>query len=415
MATSPLAEIDWDNLTSAETTTAVKLLAIATQERYNIATVDKSGGMRVVSGIGTLPVSDRNKFPYKNNSPIYTLNAGDPMVDLSIDVAYLFARMIHLYADIEKWDASDTNKEDSITLYNLSLPADDPMTYSNRLFEVTGYTTYPDLSIGAPEEVKKWYDMLDACKYVVRNSGVRSNGFHNDDYLIFDGQFDPSTEGALNVNEDGAEYFGGDPTLFSGTPIADNSVYAAFKTGNDDLFGIVPTQFDESTDTGDFPPSFPFDNVYQIRAARTNDKYFSWVKSWKLTYVTDWTESIAAIGFTGKPLSYKNQCKVNHTLSSNVPSFTPVYTYPASTTADSQRYYTTNVVTRVGNIDEIAVDHLLSPITVPTNIGAFTSNNTFVVAEIEIEERNNSLQFGSSQMIEDWNGEGGFDYYTPSI
>ena len=296
--------------------------------------------------------------------------------------------------------------------------ADAPGTYDNRLFEITGYTSFPDLSVYAAEEVKKWYDMIAVCTTIFRKSGIEDPLFEaaTDDYLIFDGQFDVEADAALTANQDGAEFFGGDPTLFVGELTSDNTVYAAFKSGQDALFGTLPTSFDESTDTGTFPPVQPritpvYDmSAFVIDGGVGDDTYFSWARAWQITYVADWTESIAAIGFTGRPLSYKNQCKAEHTINSNF-SFSPVYTFPASTTADDQRYYTTNVVTQVGDKDEIAVDHLLSPVTTPANISAFALGDS-IDSNIELETNAFQNEFGADQFLELWNGEGGFDSYT---
>jgi len=416
MAASPLAQIDWTNLQSADLPLAIKLLATATQERFNIATVDRDGGMRSVVTIGTLSLTDRRRFPYKTNTPLISMNEGDPIFDFTFTVGDLLDKMIRLYADIEKWDTADTDSEGNADTYTLYGDADDPGTYDNRLFEITGYTSYPDLSVYAAVEVKKWYDMLVVLKYIFRQSGLRG-----DDYLIYNGVFDVEAEAFFSSNIDGAEYFVSqvNPQDNPETPIADSTVYDAFEDANVALFGTLPDQFDESTDTGTTPPE-PFESesgdgstIYNLLASRSSDEYVSWLRAWETTYVADWTDSIAAVGFTGKPLSYKNQIRAVFTASSSVPSFTPVITYPESTTADFERYYTSNVVTRVGDIDKIAVDQKLTPITVPTSLSAFTGNNQEVLADITLQGSSDTLEFSDFQFLEDWNGEGGFEYYTP--
>jgi len=421
MAVSPLAQIDWTDLDSADLPLAVSLLAVATQERFNIGTVSKSGGLRTALGAFTL--SDRDIFPYKSNDPDWTLNDGDPLGDFTDEVASLLADIIKVFADTEKWDDAATNKETNSNIYVLDGVADAPGTYDNRLFEVTGYTSYPDLSVYAAEEVKKWYDMIAVCTTIFRRSGI-----DNDDYFIYDGVFDTESVGFFAGNPDGAEYFTAqvNPKDNPRTPIADNTVYAAFDTANTALFGTTPDQFDESTDTGTTPPdrtgggSGIGPRFYDMDAtvSRLPDDYFNWEKSWKVTYVADWTDSIAAIGFTGKPLSYKNQLKADHTTVSFNSSFTPVVTFPASTTADLQRYYTTNVVTQSGNKDIIAVDHLLSPITVPATVAALNATAIIVNSGVAVGGNINVVsgigdaQFSDTQFLELWNGEGGFDSYT---
>ena len=416
MAASLLDVVDWDNLEGVDIPIAVSVLAQATQERFNIGTVDRDGGMSNTPGVNP-SITLRDKFPYKSNTPIYTVNEGDPLIDFTDEVEELLREMIPLYADIEKWDDADTDSSTDTTLFNLGNDADAPGTYDNRLFEVTGYTSWPDLSVYAIEEVKKWYDMIVELKYIVRQSGLR-----NDDYVIYNGVFDVEADAFGTANQDGAEYFS-NPQLVpvdTGIPIADTSVYDLFEPANVALFGTLPSQFDESTDTGTFPP-LPFQGgsgigstVYDVRASRSvSTTYVSWIRAWETTYVTDWTDSVAAIGFIGKPLSYKNQIAARFSASSSVPSFTPVITYPESTTADLQRYYTSNVVTRVGEIDTIAVDQKLTPITVPTTLAAFTSNNQEVENNIVLFGSSNTLLFSDFQFLEDWDGDGGFEYYTP--
>jgi hypothetical protein len=420
MAVSPLAQIDWTNLGSADLPLAVNLLAVATQERFNIATVRRSGGIRAGFNAG-----DRNHFPYKSNGPSdWTLNSGDPLGDFTDQVETLLSDMIKLFADVEKWDDAATDQETTDTVYVLSGAADDSGTYANRLFEVTGYTSYPDLSVYAAEEVKKWYDMISECTTIVRKSGL-----DNDDYFIYDGVFDVEADALYNANIDGAEYFTAqaNPKDFPRTELPDNSVYAAFDTANTALFGTAPDRFDESTDTGTTPPDRtggPRFYEMQASVAKSPDpyEYTSWLRAWTVSYVADWEDSMSAIGFTGKPLSYANQLRIIHGTSLSNCSFIPVITYPASTTANSQRYYTSNVVTRSGDKDIIAVDPKLSPVTVPATAAALsdawdTSNNQGISLGhvIGVDESFGDLGFSDTQFLELWNGEGGFDYYTVPI
>lgn len=424
MAASPLAQIDWTDLDSADLPLAVSLLAVATQERFNIGTVSRSGGMR--SNIGIFDIADRDIFPYKSNDPDWTLNSGDPLGNFTAEVESLLSDIIKVFADTEKWDDAATDKETNSNIYVLDGAADAPGTYDNRLFEITGYTSYPDLSVYAPEEVKKWYDMIAVCTTIFRRSGIE-----NDDYFIYDGVFDTESVGFFNGNPDGAEYYTAqvNPKDNPRTPIADNTVYAAFDTANTALFGTTPNQFDDSTDTGTTPPDRSgggsgvgprfYDMDATVSRVVVPDDYDNWQKSWKVTYVADWTDSISAIGFTGKPLSYKNQLKADHTTVLFNTTFTPTITFPASTTADLQRYYTTNVVTQSGDKDEIAVNHLLSPMTMPATVAALnataiiTNSDVGVGGNINVVSSSGETGFSDTQFLELWNGEGGFDSYTP--
>lgn len=395
MAVSPLAQIDWTDLDSADMPLAVSLLMSATQERYSIACIDIDGGMRSGQSITRL-----DKFPYKDNDPDYTTNSGDPMWNITTTVTNLIGNMIKFYADIEKWDDAATDLSSETTKYNLSMTADDSGTYSNRLFEVTGYTSYPDLSVYAPEEVKKWYDMITVCKHVLRNHGVVDDNY----YRIFKGVFDVEGTDAGTATIDGAEIYAVEVDVSSTTE------YTDYKADQDALFGTKPTTFDESVDTGTYPPSDNADEVFRTSITRhaspSETEYTCWTRAWQITYVIDFADMRTTVGFAGRPLSYKNQTRLE-TLGENFPTGEDTnFQFPASVTGIDQRYYTTNTVTQVSDKDEIEVDHLLSAVTLPTNITDLSAN--------EVVEVNAYLRAGLTEyFLEFWDAEDGFDYYTP--
>ena len=128
MADSLLADIDWTDLDSAEMTTAVRVLCITLQERFNIGACDLEGDYST-GGTPANPSDNilKDMFPYKTNSPRWTLNDGDPLINYTASGQAAQNDMIHLienaaqhYADIEKWDDADTNKESGSNLYKLS-------------------------------------------------------------------------------------------------------------------------------------------------------------------------------------------------------------------------------------------------------------------------------------------------------
>ena len=392
---STLDGMDFDNMPSIEITTAIRLLAQATQERFNIASMTMAGVF-----IGD-DVNKSNVFPFGSNTPVWSLeDEAGPLADFSDNIDALFTRMLFRFAEIEKWNDADTNKETTTTRYNLSDAADAPGTYDNRLFELIGDTTnsYPDLSVSAPEEVKKWYDMINLCAYIIRQHG---DGF-NDDYDIFNGSFDVEQAKFFSADEDGANFFGIDETTYE--LVSNTTPYSNFKTEQNALFGTLPDTYDTSTGSGTFPPdpAVPFD----IRVARESGSgdYVSWTRCVQITYVADWTDSRAAVGFNGRPVSYKHQHRAS--IFEDFPTGEdPNYIFPASTTATNQRYYTTNVVTEVSDKDEIAVDHDLSAVTVPTNITDIAANEEVrVTVGLDANFRNHFLEF--------WNGDGGFDSFT---
>ena len=392
---STLDGMDFDNMPSIEITTAIRILAQATQERFNISTMDMAGAF-----VGD-DIARSNIFPYGDNTPIWSLeDEAGPLADFTGNIANLFTRMLFRYADIEKWNDADTDSENNNSRYDLSGAADAPGTYDNRLFEIIGDITnsYPDLSVSSPAEVKKWYDMIVVCSHILRPHGDGEN----DDYYIFEGSFDVEQAKTVAADEDGADFFGINASTYE--PVGNTTPYSNFKSAQNALFGTLPDSYNTDTDSGTYPPDkgAPF----SVRVARASGagNYMSWTKCFQITYVADWTDSRAAVGFDGRPVSYKHQQRA--ALSETFPTGEdPTYIYPGSTTAQNERYYTSNVVTEVSDKDEIAVDHDLSAITVPTNITDLSANEQVLVF-VGFDNVLDNL------FLENWDGDGGFDSFT---
>lgn len=403
MAASLLAGVDWDNLPSEIPPVIIKLLCLATQERFNIGAISRIGTFFSSSGGGAKDDDEiDNTFPYFIiTDPQWELNEGDPVPDFSGEIQNLLHNSLRFYADTEKWtDALGTS---TITLFNLNAAADVPGTYDNRLFEITGYTSWPDLSVYAKEEVKKWYDMLTALKKVIRQRGDDQGGAVGDDYMIYDGIFDVEQGKFFFVDQTGADFYTIDPTNYEA--VSNTTPFDNFTTANDALFGTLPDSFDESTDSGTYPPEL--DTPYHIRVARKGDgNYVTWNKSFVPTYVADWDIIEAAIGLPGKPLSYENH-QFLQILTNNFPSGEDTnFVFPASTTAAQQRYLSTNILTRNLNIDKITVDLDLTPVDTPTLITDLLVNENVLVKVFMARAM-------GSYFLEDWDGEDGFSYYTP--
>jgi hypothetical protein len=404
MATSLLDGIDFDDPNSWEIATVVKVLCIATQERFNIGAV-RTNGTFLTSGSPSN--SDKSKyFPYKSNTGLsYELAAGDPIPDFTEEVEDLLSGCAGLYADIEKWNDADTNSDTGTTIFRLSGAADAPGTYDNRLLEVTGYTTYPDLSVYAPEEIKKWYDMLVEFKYVVRSTAFTQ--LFNSGYKIFNGVFDVGTAPFYSTDQiaegDNAKYFGIDETSSTLEDPATTTPYSDMKTANSNLFGTTTETFNEDTEGTKYTDSlYPY--VIRLRRDSGGD-YISYLKAFVETQVIDWEDMRDTVGFVGKPVSYKTQESV--TISENFPTGEDTnMTYPYSTTADNERFYCDVTVTEASTeITEIEIDLDLGTATMPTNLTDISSSEDVTV--LVTHQRIGNL-------LEDWDAEGGFDYYTPA-
>lgn len=416
MADSLLADIDWTNLDSAEMTTAVKVLCIALQERFNIAACDLEGDFST-SGNPANPSDNilKNMFPYKGNSPRWPLNDGDPLVNYTDsglaaqdDMVHLIQNAAQHYADIEKWDDAATNKDSGDTRFVLSGVADDPGTYDNRLLEVTGYTTYPDLTVMAPEEVKKLYDMVVIMRFVSRNYNPATQTTAV--YRIFNGEFDVDLAAALTVddnnNGDGGDFYNGGVSTAVST--GTSTPYNDFKTGNTNLFGSSASTFNEDTDTGTFPPSLLIAKPYNISFRRfSGSSYTNFINSFQTAFVVDWDIAQTEVGFIGKPVEYKAQNTLT-ALTENFPSgHDTSFQFPATTTAINQRYYETVSDSAVGDVVTISRDNLLIGVTLPSTQTSIADAEAILV---QAEFSNNLRVF----ILEDWDADGGFEYYTPA-
>jgi hypothetical protein len=396
MAASLLDGIDFDNLPSEVPAVAIKKLAIATQERFNIAIVRTNGTKS--SFFNTI----FKYFPYgANTNPEYVLNEGDPIPDLTSEIETLLGFCANLYADVEKWDDAATNLETGSTSYRLSDTADDSGTYDNRLFEITGYTSYPDLSVYAKEEVKKWYDMLTELKYIHRSSGFNLG---TGSYHIFKGEFDVgtnpfySTDDPLGID---ANFYGIDETDPNLEDPSNTTPYTDMVTAN--------TNYQTSTaaiHNEDIDGSFTYDtSPYSVRFRRDGSgDYISCLRAFTDTHVLNWANIRSTVGMTGKPVSYKRQARV--TISETFPTGEDTnMSYPYSTTGDNQRFYCDLSITEVSDTTEIEIDLDINPATMPANLTDIGAN--------ELVQVSTTVSYPGN-WLENWDGEGGFDYYTPS-
>jgi hypothetical protein len=243
---SPLAEIDWDNLQAADVPIAMRLLMLATQERYIVGTTEWSGG---------------EGGPYKNEYPLYDpfvnsdpkygrpndVFANGSNLNVMIDAMALGYRdetRLNEYAAGKVLTTTPASATEIVYL-RLNSPADDPVTYANRLFENAGIpgtdgSQYPDLTSGSPLEVKKWYDIITQFKWVER--GRYKNGFGNvyesdgpEADVHLNGIFDPSERGLVGERTDnmksGEDY--GTPNAIEFT----EAEYQDFKADHDGLWG----------------------------------------------------------------------------------------------------------------------------------------------------------------------------------
>lgn len=412
MADSLLAEIDWTDLDSAEMTTAVKLIVTALQERFNIGAMRLDGSYS--TGGTVINPSDnilKNMFPYKTNSPRWTFNNNDPLADFTStnlaaedDLNHLLINAAQHYADIEKWDDAAINKDSGDTRFSLAFAADDPGTYASRLQEVTGYTSYPDLSVMAPEEVKKLYDMVVIMQYAIRNYAFSMSGKHR----VVDGEFDKDMDPFFisdeNDNGFGADFYNGGSS--TDILVSNTTSYSSFKTGNGNLFGATSSTFDESTDSGTFNPiAEGLNSPYSIKFVRNAGSYRNFINAYQYKYITDWTTAQTAVGFIGLPLSYKGHSLLTSLTNDFPVGHDPSFSFPGTSTAVNQRYYETITGSGTASAVTVSKDNLMAGLSLPATVTTMPDNEEIlVIADVSSNLRANMLEF--------WDGDGGFESYT---
>lgn len=157
MADSPLAEIDWDNLTDGKQSlvTALNLLEKMYGERMNVPALTNS--------VGNPSVTDR--FPFKSNSPDYGL-AGWPAI---------WGADINFLPNIDSY-LSETKI--AALLGNNNYSATQPMMSDSQMKADLGISEYPRMDIISADSVKTWYDILSKLKWIgsTYNQGESNSG-----------------------------------------------------------------------------------------------------------------------------------------------------------------------------------------------------------------------------------------------
>jgi len=349
MATSLLDAVDWNDLTKAEYVTAYRILMSATSERVGIASVFVAGSD---------PNNWGDAFPWASNSGVYG-NDGDPYVPLTKAQCKSFlSAACFAYIDepnIANLLGTDVNK---VTRWTEA-----------RVFSNFSITEWPDLSILNKDDLKKWYDILTgACKYF-SPTGVPTYQWTG----IFDGSR-TGTGDSLKAEKD----YAGDSTAF-------NSDYGSLYSG--------PVQ--EDTNSGlDFEPNL--ERPYYITASDTT----STLKS--LIYQTDMTYDISvertAAGFNGDPLSAK---------------YYDNYAFNSSDYVQAADELFENNVTFSLSTDILNVTVLEPSIANPISGGLPNPAELYIIRRKNINFSTSPAGFVLQRLILNWDGDGGFDYYTP--
>jgi len=387
----------------------------ATQERFTIGQVQANGTIFYGQG------SRSHMFPVGDpiaNSPEY----GSPTGPLACPTGYvqtLLDRASGRYGDKTKIDATvGTNRSlysntDLFNLRRLNGPPDDPITYLTRLHELAGVPgigtvpgpgfAWPDISVGAPEEIKKWYDLVTVMKWTATNdvSGGGTNwGFMDDapNDVRQRGEFDPTINGILYTSGvDGAKMYGA-----TGVPATtDETEYLLFKTGHDKLFADGGDDWFSRVDgpTEVYEPT-TLDRYELLFDGSTGPPYIIRLKAYQAQYQLDWSQTHSNWNLTGVPKEAERIQYISIT-DNNVSSIAS----PTQTHTEDIIYKPTMIITNTGaSTQTIDVQDQIVKTSIPATSAGFGNGKFDYQVTIP-----NFLSF--TFLL--WDYDGGFFYFTP--
>ncbi len=162
---SPLAEIDWDNLESANLVTAMNLLELAYSERTNMAYLVT----------GALPRRAKiDLYPWLNNTPNYGRDDWPMIWSINSD---FITSTLSLYLSQTKIDAALGTIVSGSGFRDNHYRLDEA-----QLFVDHGITEYPEMDIINPTDVKKWYDIITSLKKIKAEGAYHSGRNYIESY-----------------------------------------------------------------------------------------------------------------------------------------------------------------------------------------------------------------------------------------
>ena len=368
MAASPLAEIDWDNLTSGgySLVTALNLLELAFAERMNVPTLTNCASTNT-------SLVEVDRFPFQNNSPDYGLPTWPATWGVPINTLGGVGRLLRCYLSETKIAAL----LGGTTYSQLAAVFDDATMFSD-----LGITEYPSLEIVNAVDVKIWYDIITSLKWIYSDYDVANGG--NTTTTNYDSSFmagivenpdtDPIVYGDLVGNVPPVSQFATDEAILFTGPTSKASA-TSLVTG-------VDYYRDQASFGG---PSGPPINITATI-----------LKGYNRFDITP----LVNTGHTGQPQDHRAYGAMN-VLGGDVLGGSDFSDYAAAYPFNNGEVHQFPTPTRTlvsGNIYEYGVS-FANPPTKPTGVrGSFTAN--FINA-------------GGLSVFDLWDQEGGFIYYTP--
>ncbi len=364
MAASPLAEIDWDNLTDGKQSlvTALNLLEKMFGERMNVPALINCSG-----SVGTTFV---NRYPFKSNSPDYGLATWPATWGPTI---FTLGNIVRGYLSETKIAALLGG-----TTYNRFAPVLDDAT----IFSDNGITAYPSLEIINAVDIKTWYDILSSMKWIYSdydqgNGGSNTTSNYDSssmEGIVINPDTDPIVYNGIGGNPPVSQFATDEALLFSGP--TSKATATAINTG-------VQYYHDAANFSGlvDSPPTTITSTI---------------LKGYNRFGITN----LVNAGHTGQPQEFRSYGAMGVS-SQDFSGRTTFSDYAASYPFNNGEVYQFGTPTRTnttGNIYEYEVPFATPPTKPTGTVGNFSA--TFINA-------------GGLSIFENWDLENGFEFYTP--
>ena len=365
MAASPLAEIDWDNLTSGgySLVTALNLLERMFAERTTLPTL-----------VNTYSINSTfiDRFPFLSNSPDYGLPTwpatwGPRIFSLgNILRGYLSeTKLINLFAG------------GAYTQFGATM---DEAT----LFSDFGITEYPRMDVVNAVDVKKWYDILSSLKWLHSSfdrGAIEDTSFYDSTYR----------EGLVDESNSGGGTFGNYKLVYGSFPAGSPPVAQFITDFNQAWTGPKPKGLADS-------PSAYYEFDYTGAGVVTNPPTQKQALIFKGYQRFD-LSTFEATGHGGLSQDYRSVGAMN-IVSQDFNGRTDFADYLSAFQYQHQvfaEFHKPIIVNIGGGVYEYGIP-FSEPTTLPIDVGIFRA--TFANA-------------GGCSTFDLWDQEGGFIYYTP--
>jgi hypothetical protein len=392
MAASPLEQINIVDFDANEYVTSQRIIYSAITERMNIGFVRGDGTFATgLSGVGNY----RFYFPFGSNTGWYG-NAGEPFIPFSVsENETMINRGVRNYISKQSiLDDVGTNVSQLQKFTWVVGSAHSVWTYLGVTDEV------PEFTIPCQEFLEIMYRFITECLTYVATSNINDLTRNLD--IRIQGIFDDVSGTVSTKNK--YTYAQGDSAIES------------------DILDPVAFGVDELYSTSSYT-NFPLTNSAENRMCYINilpkvpnaglyDDFQVEAKFMQMTRIFDYSDIKSAIGIDGLPLSTKYY--VNY---SNGHNQIDGVTYDELLEETISHDVTGDIVENLLGIPSATANDKLTsnPMipALPATIGDFASYDFTPTVYLQKNTSGIVSLFSNANVFHDWDGEGGFEYYTP--